>query len=241
VPRIRSVKPGYFTSLDTAGSLSRDCRLHFAGLWTYADDHGRGVDDPRLIKAAVWPLDDDIDFDRVDELQAELEAAGRIVRYKDDETGRRYFEVCGWHDHQKPNRPQDSAYPPPGSDHCTVTEQSVNPHEQRSEDSSPEGRGEEGRGGERDTSRKRSDQATRLPDDWRPEPEPELVDAIGGQEAAKREWAKFSDYWKAKAGKDARKTDWQATWRNWLRRASEGRNGQTPTDRASLIGTGGVT
>jgi hypothetical protein len=28
----------------------------------------------------------------------------------------------------------------------------------------------------------------------------------------------FRDYWLAKAGPDARKVDWQATWRNWVRR-----------------------
>lgn len=28
----------------------------------------------------------------------------------------------------------------------------------------------------------------------------------------------FKDYWIAKAGKDAAKTDWQATWRNWCRK-----------------------
>ena len=76
-------------------------------------------------------------------------------------------------------------------------------------------------------SRKRSDQATRLPDGWQPSPEPDLVRAIGGQDAARLEFDKFCDYWRAKAGKDGRKLDWQATWRNWLRRASEnvGTNG----------------
>lgn len=29
---------------------------------------------------------------------------------------------------------------------------------------------------------------------------------------------RFCDYWRAKPGKDGRKTDWPATWRNWLRR-----------------------
>lgn len=29
----------------------------------------------------------------------------------------------------------------------------------------------------------------------------------------------FVDYWSAKAGKDACKTDWKATWRNWVRRS----------------------
>ena len=144
--RIRSVKPGYFTSLDTAGTLSRDCRLHFAGLWTYADDHGRGVDEPRLIKAAVWPLDDDIQRDEIEALQDELRRAGRIIRYVDNATGRRYFQVVNWHDHQKPNRPQDSSHPAHDADSCTVTGDAVNVHGAVSEGSSPEWRGEERRG-----------------------------------------------------------------------------------------------
>lgn len=71
----------------------------------------------------------------------------------------------------------------------------------------------------------RSDRATRLPSGWKPSPEPELVAAIGGQGAAAREFEKFCDYWHAKAGKDGRKVSWQATWRNWLRRAGEDRGG----------------
>jgi hypothetical protein len=35
------------------------------------------------------------------------------------------------------------------------------------------------------------------------------------------EHRKFSDYWRAKAGKDSTKLDWNATWRNWIRRAAE--------------------
>jgi hypothetical protein len=31
----------------------------------------------------------------------------------------------------------------------------------------------------------------------------------------------FKDYWRAKAGKDGLKLDWDATFRNWLRRAAE--------------------
>ena len=33
------------------------------------------------------------------------------------------------------------------------------------------------------------------------------------------EFDKFRDYWTAKAGKDAVKLDWPATWRNWIRNA----------------------
>jgi len=35
------------------------------------------------------------------------------------------------------------------------------------------------------------------------------------------EAAKFRDHWLAKAGKDARKADWMATWRNWIRRTAK--------------------
>lgn len=33
----------------------------------------------------------------------------------------------------------------------------------------------------------------------------------------------FKDYWTAKAGRDAAKLDWQATWRNWIRKHLEAR------------------
>ena len=92
---------------------------------------------------------------------------------------------------------------------------------------------------ERESSRKRSDRATRLPDGWKPDPEPELVRAVGGDVAARRELDKFRDYWVAQPGAKGRKVDWQATWRNWLRRAGEGRDGKA-VDRSKLIGTGGV-
>ncbi|WP_338024808.1 hypothetical protein [Bartonella vinsonii] len=40
-------------------------------------------------------------------------------------------------------------------------------------------------------------------------------------ERVKVEMAKFRDYWKARAGKDATKIDWQATWRNWIRNSKD--------------------
>lgn len=51
-----------------------------------------------------------------------------------------------------------------------------------------------------------------------------------------REFETFSDYWKAKTGPNATKTDWLATWRNWIRNNRNGKsnhNGarQSDTDR----------
>ena len=56
-------------------------------LWGYLDDHGRGVDEPRLIKADCFPLDDDLTADDIDKW-LELFATPRddepasICRYK---------------------------------------------------------------------------------------------------------------------------------------------------------------
>lgn len=63
--------------------------------------------------------------------------------------------------------------------------------------------------------------AARLPDDWA------LPKAWGEwalaeyphwtADTVRLEASKFADHWRSKAGKDAAKTDWQATWRNWCR------------------------
>ncbi|QIL72908.1 hypothetical protein G7048_22685 [Diaphorobacter sp. HDW4B] len=42
----------------------------------------------------------------------------------------------------------------------------------------------------------------------------------------------FADYWHAKAGADAKKLDWQATWRNWVRRC----DGPKPLARTAFGG-----
>ena len=62
---------------------------------------------------------------------------------------------------------------------------------------------------------------TELPADWREwarQERPDL-DPI-------RTWDLFSDYWRAKPGKDGVKTDWLATWRNWVRRENSNKGGR---------------
>jgi hypothetical protein len=38
---------------------------------------------------------------------------------------------------------------------------------------------------------------------------------------ARREHDRFLDHWRGKPGKDGRKLDWVATWRNWMRTAED--------------------
>lgn len=59
-----------------------------------------------------------------------------------------------------------------------------------------------------------------LPDDWKTWAEGERPDLDIDVVACT-----FRDYWIAKPGKDGRKADWLATWRNWIRNQ---RGGQKP-------------
>jgi hypothetical protein len=62
---------------------------------------------------------------------------------------------------------------------------------------------------------------SRLPADWQPtDADAEFARSILSY-AHRIEIEKFRDYWTAKAGAQAVKADWSATWRNWVRRAAE--------------------
>lgn len=78
---------------------------------------------------------------------------------------------------------------------------------------------------------------TRLPDDWKlPKSWGEwaIAEHPGLSEGEiRRQAAMFADHWHGKAGKDGRKADWGATWRNWIRRSTE----LTTTRRPSLAPT----
>jgi hypothetical protein len=66
--------------------------------------------------------------------------------------------------------------------------------------------------------RKTDASATRLPADWTPD-----ADAIAFCQTQRPDLqphevaARFRDYWVAQPGVKGRKTDWLATWRNWVR------------------------
>ena len=65
-------------------------------------------------------------------------------------------------------------------------------------------------------------QGTRLPDDF--EVTPEMVEWFRKHcphVDGKNQTDQFRDWWRSKAGKDGRKLDWVATWRNWMRTAEE--------------------
>jgi hypothetical protein len=130
--RIRTIKPDFFMS-PTVASLPHRTRLTFVGLWCYVDDKGRGYDDPRLVKAAVWPLDDEITHEHVEMDLCELAGAGLIERWTAVEmNGRTLLRVCSLLEHQRINRPSPSKLPP------SPRESSLTPHAPLTESSPTE-------------------------------------------------------------------------------------------------------
>src|SRR6185312_5576397 len=69
----------------------------------------------------------------------------------------------------------------------------------------------------------RRSRGCRLPADWQLTPAL-LAEAqrIAPTVDARREADRFRDYWLAASGANAVKADWDATWRNWVRRAGDG-------------------
>jgi hypothetical protein len=79
---------------------------------------------------------------------------------------------------------------------------------------------------------------TRLPKDWvLPDPWREWAELERPDLQIDVVACRFSDFWIAKPGKEGRKLDWQATWRNWVRneRTTSRPTGQAPQPIAGAI------
>jgi len=107
--RIRTIKPSMFRSL-TVCSWPIDVRWTFAGMFTYLDDYGRGLDEPRLIKAELYPLDDKMTLRKIAAHLETLVARGPLCCYVLD--GHNYLHITSWSEHQRVTHPTDSQIPP---------------------------------------------------------------------------------------------------------------------------------
>lgn len=110
MPRIRSVHPDICTS-ETMAGLSAELERTFVRLWTHCDDSGRAIDNPRLLKAALFPLHDDICAATVQEHLEALERVGLLQRYVVD--GQRLLAIRSWTEFQHPKHPVKSKLPEP--------------------------------------------------------------------------------------------------------------------------------
>lgn len=74
--------------------------------------------------------------------------------------------------------------------------------------------------GSGETRAERADRGSRLPSDWTPSDEDRAFAEAEGIDPD-REAGSFRDYWASKPGAAGRKSNWSATWRNWVRRSAE--------------------
>jgi hypothetical protein len=111
-PRIRTFKPERYQDERFMG-VSRDARHLYDGLTTRADDEGRGSANPALIRANVFPYDEDIAPDTLEGWLGELAAADLVEIYEAE--GRRYFSLVSWADDQRIDRATPSTVPLPPS------------------------------------------------------------------------------------------------------------------------------
>lgn len=240
--RIRTIKPEFFTSEDIV-ELSAFARLLYIALWCEADRAGRMQWKPRTFKMRYFPADD-ID---INALCAELIDGGLVVVYGD---GLAYIPKFEAHQHINP-RESASTLPDPhasstrrhasarviapsvthreegkGKEGVEDASPSAPPTSEESSEVAPQG----GYGPDCQPEQPgKAARGTRLPADWKlpkawgewalkaqPTWTPEHVRWVADQ---------FGDWWRAQSGRAAVKLDWEATWRVWVRKEPEMRNG----------------
>lgn len=122
--RIRTIKPAFWTD-EKLALMSPLVRITFLGLISaMADDAGRCKGEVRLVKASVWPLDDDVTTETIAGHLAQLARAKRIVMYDHDDA--RYIQVANWKKHQRIDKPRPSELPSPPDGEGIIPEDSRN-------------------------------------------------------------------------------------------------------------------
>lgn len=107
--RIRTIRPEFYQS-ESVGSMTWKARLVFINLWSYVEDNGVNLDNPRLFRGQCMPYDDSV-LDDIEDAFAELEQCGSIIRYERD--GKRLLFIPGFEKWQNIQRPGTCHYLPP--------------------------------------------------------------------------------------------------------------------------------
>lgn len=110
--RIRTIKPEFWSD-KRVGDWDPFTRLLFIGLWSLADDHGRGTAESAIIAAQLFPYDISRNpretLARVSKSLATLSKDRRIAIYESG--GQSFFEIINWQRHQRVDKPGKSRIP----------------------------------------------------------------------------------------------------------------------------------
>ena len=202
--------------------LSIPARLLFIGLWNYACDNGHLQDKPKQIKMRILPGDDV----NCTELLRELEDSGRILRAsgvitipnfgRHQKPDRRYFTTCTLTDCPEPD--ETVSQRESRRAHTGRTTSARRAHDVGTASAHVDGevKGSEG-DGEGESRGKPATRAAAIKDSWRPNQSHIDFCALNGLDP-NGEGVQFRDHHRAKG---STMKDWDAAFRNWLRKAVE--------------------
>lgn len=205
MPRIRSLKPRFWDSPDTA-KADLAPRLLFMAMWNWADDSGRGTANLKELEAFAFPNDDVTQLPRRSrgnsaavwrnfaEVFWEAVQCYGVDLY--EVGGRRYYEISSFRDHQSKNFRADSSLPGPadGKKWDLASEYGLTTADTDSEvaESPPDSRGISALSCrtsplDRDEDRDRDeDEEPPYPPDTEPSPDPVAAKQTGSEKALAR-------------------------------------------------------
>ncbi len=132
------IDPGIWESEDFS-KLSIFARLVWIGLFSNADDAGRGKANPAYIKSQIFAYDENVDIQTIKKALEEIEKSMSINFYEVD--GKSYYQLQSWDKFQTINRPSPSQIPQENkgkmSNQTQFNECSVNNQEQINDGSLP--------------------------------------------------------------------------------------------------------
>lgn len=106
--RKRMIDPSIWTNEDF-GTISHLAELIFIGLFSIADDEGRGKFSPAYIKAVLFPYKDDLRIADIEKALQEVSSKMSVIFYSCDEN--MYYTLNSWDTFQTINKPTESKIP----------------------------------------------------------------------------------------------------------------------------------
>lgn len=222
--RKRMIDPGIWSSEDFS-KLTSFSKLVFIGLFSLADDEGRGKANPSYLKSMLFPYEEGIRSADIKKTLQEIASTMSVIFYTHDE--KEYYALKSWGRFQTINRPSPSDIPAPASDsvstHRGLSEDSVSAHgglmtkrkEEEKEEKGKEEKGKEEKG--------KKSSAGKPPARFVP-PTVEEVAAYCRKRGNGIDPETFVDYYRANGwiqGKGKPIKDWQACVRTWEKREKE--------------------
>lgn len=137
--RKRMIDPNIWQSEDFS-KLSTLGKLVFIGLFSLADDEGRGRSNPVYLKSTLFPYEEGIRSADIDKTLSEISSNMSVIFYSCD--GNSYYSLYNWNTWQKIDRPSQSKIPEYDEktmqllfdEHSTNNRRVVAPNKKRIED-----------------------------------------------------------------------------------------------------------